>query len=151
MTTDLTSDDYQWEIGGLDLPGVPFDGVYAIGSPTPSASLQASSHGLGRMTHANRSVISLIVLFHLVLAISAASASEARTTRPMIVFDRIVEAGPGGVFCHGDRPCLADLFLISQLFSARRFECDLRQVPRLVDIDAACMNLAAFQRAAPQE
>jgi hypothetical protein len=39
MTTDLTSDDYQWEIGGLDLPGVPFDGVYAIGAPTPSDSI----------------------------------------------------------------------------------------------------------------
>ena len=34
MTADLTSDDYEWEIGGLDLPGAPFKGVYAIGSPT---------------------------------------------------------------------------------------------------------------------
>ena len=69
----------------------------------------------------------------------------------LLAFDRIVEAGPGGVFCHGDKPCLADLFLIPQLFNARRFECDLRRVPRLVDIDAACMDLPAFQQAAPQE
>jgi len=34
MTANLTSDDYQWEIGGLDLPGMPYEGVYAIGSPT---------------------------------------------------------------------------------------------------------------------
>ena len=69
----------------------------------------------------------------------------------LLAFDRIVETGPGGVFCHGDKPCLADLFLIPQLFNARRFDCDLRRVPRLVDIDAACMDLPAFQRAAPQE
>ena len=40
MTADLASDDYEWEIGALDVPGVPFKGVYAIGSPTraqPSA------------------------------------------------------------------------------------------------------------------
>ena len=33
MTSDLASTNYQWEIGGLDVPGVPFKGVYAIGSP----------------------------------------------------------------------------------------------------------------------
>jgi len=39
MTTDLTSDDYQWEIGDLDLPGAPYKGLYAIGSPTASDSI----------------------------------------------------------------------------------------------------------------
>ena len=34
MTADLTSDDYEWEIGAFDLPGVPFKGSYLIGSPT---------------------------------------------------------------------------------------------------------------------
>jgi hypothetical protein len=34
MTADLTSNDYEWEIGGIDLPGAPFKGVYAIESPT---------------------------------------------------------------------------------------------------------------------
>jgi hypothetical protein len=39
MTVDLTSDDYEWEIGSFDLRGVPFKGSYLIGSPTrrPSA------------------------------------------------------------------------------------------------------------------
>jgi hypothetical protein len=34
MTSDLTSDDYEWEIGAIDLPSARFKGVYAIGSPT---------------------------------------------------------------------------------------------------------------------
>lgn len=39
MTANLTSNDYQWEIGGLDIPGAPFQGLYAIGAPTPSGSV----------------------------------------------------------------------------------------------------------------
>lgn len=39
MTADLTSDDYQWEIEKLDLPVVPFKGVYVIGSPTRTQPL----------------------------------------------------------------------------------------------------------------
>ena len=34
MTKDLTSDDYEWEIGEIDLPGQPLNGSYLIGSPT---------------------------------------------------------------------------------------------------------------------
>jgi len=53
----------------------------------------------------------------------------------LLAFSRILEAGPSGAFCHGDNPSLADLFLVPQLFNARRFECDLRRVPRLIDIE----------------
>ena len=70
--------------------------------------------------------------------------------RGLFAFDQIVGKGPSGRFCHGDRPGLADLFLVPQLFNARRFECDLQHVPRLLDIDAACMELPAFRQAAPQ-
>jgi len=38
MTEGLTSADYEWDIGALDLPGAPFEGVYVIGSPTRSSS-----------------------------------------------------------------------------------------------------------------
>jgi len=64
-------------------------------------------------------------------------------------FARIVEAGPRGRFCHGDAPGMADLCLVPQLFNARRFGCYLSPLARLVEIDAACMALPAFQRAAP--
>ena len=53
-------------------------------------------------------------------------------------------------FCFGEQPTMADACLIPQLYNARRFKCDLSGVPRLVAIDAACLALPAFARAAPE-
>ncbi len=46
-----------------------------------------------------------------------------------------------GVYCHGDRPTLADLYLVPQLYNARRFECDLSACPTIERIDIACGEL----------
>ncbi len=54
-----------------------------------------------------------------------------------------------GRFCHGDTPTMADLVLVPQLFNARRMDCDLAHVPTVVRIGDTCMELDAFQRAAP--
>jgi maleylacetoacetate isomerase len=70
--------------------------------------------------------------------------------RGLQAFSKILEKMGEGLYCHGDRPGLADVFLVPQLFNARRFECDLRAFPRLVEIDARCMELEAFQKAAPE-
>lgn len=56
-----------------------------------------------------------------------------------------------GRFCHGDSPTLADICLVPQVFNARRFAVDLQAFPRIVAIDAACRELAAFQAAAPEK
>ncbi len=53
-------------------------------------------------------------------------------------------------FCFGDTPSLADVFLVPQLYNARRFGCDLSGYPALVKIDAACRALPAFANAAPE-
>jgi maleylacetoacetate isomerase len=55
-----------------------------------------------------------------------------------------------GRFCHGDRPTMADVCLVPQVSNARRFAVDLAPYPRIVGIDAACRELAAFQGAAPE-
>lgn len=54
-----------------------------------------------------------------------------------------------GVFCHGDTPTLADCCLIPQLFNARRLDTALEAFPHIRRIEAACLALEAFQRAAP--
>ncbi len=54
-----------------------------------------------------------------------------------------------GAFCFGDTPTLADVYLIPQVESARRFEVDLTPFPNIIAIDQACAELAAFRRAAP--
>lgn len=56
-----------------------------------------------------------------------------------------------GVFCHGDRPGLADICLVPQVFNARRYDLDLSPYPTLTRIFAACMALPAFDRAQPDK
>jgi maleylacetoacetate isomerase len=57
---------------------------------------------------------------------------------------------PAGRFCHGDAPGMADACLVPQVANARRYAMDLAPYPRIVAIDAACRELPAFERAAPE-
>lgn len=54
-----------------------------------------------------------------------------------------------GRYCAGDTPTMADCCLVPQLFAARRFGMDLAPFPTLLAIEAACLELAAFQNAHP--
>jgi maleylpyruvate isomerase len=54
-----------------------------------------------------------------------------------------------GRFSHGDTPTLADCYLIPQVESARRFKVDLSRWPLIMGVEKACMELEAFQKAAP--
>lgn len=52
-------------------------------------------------------------------------------------------------FSFGSAPGLADVYLIPQIDSARRFKVDLGRWPLIMEVDANCGALDAFQRAAP--
>lgn len=52
-------------------------------------------------------------------------------------------------FIFGDIPGIAEICLVPQLFNARRFEIDLTAFPRLLAIEEKCLELSAFQKAAP--
>lgn len=54
-----------------------------------------------------------------------------------------------GDFCFGHSPTLADVYLVPQIESARRFNVDLQRWPRLLDVDRACSGLGAFAKAVP--
>lgn len=54
-----------------------------------------------------------------------------------------------GSFCFGKAPGLADVYLIPQVESARRFGVDLAHWPLICAVDAACSALPAFAQAAP--
>ena len=53
-------------------------------------------------------------------------------------------------FLFGDAPGLAEIALVPQVANAARFETDLSAFPRLVELDAVCRSLEAFQKAAPE-
>lgn len=61
--------------------------------------------------------------------------------------DRLL-AGNDGPFAFGSTPTLADIVIVPQLGNARRFNVDLRW-PRLLEIEAACLELDAFRSAPP--
>jgi maleylpyruvate isomerase len=54
-----------------------------------------------------------------------------------------------GRFSFGDTPTLADVYLVPQVESARRFNVDLTKWPHIMAVEKACMELEAFQKAAP--
>jgi len=55
-----------------------------------------------------------------------------------------------GVFMHGDSPTMADCVLVPQYYNAVRFDVDMKRFPTINRIYAACMELDAFVRAAPE-
>jgi maleylpyruvate isomerase len=68
----------------------------------------------------------------------------------LAALEALVARAPGrGDFCWGDRPGLADLCLVPQLANARRHDADLDGVPTLLAIEANCLELPAFAKAAP--
>ena len=56
-----------------------------------------------------------------------------------------------GDYCFGNQPGLADVYLVPQVERARRFKVDMSRWPLISAVDAACMKLPAFERAAPMK
>jgi len=54
-----------------------------------------------------------------------------------------------GDFCFGSAPTLADVYLVPQVESARRFKVDMARWPRVQAVDLACGQWEAFRKAAP--
>lgn len=64
-------------------------------------------------------------------------------------FEALEAMAGDGPFLGGEAPGIADACLVPQIYNARRFDVPLEEFPRLVEIDANCMALEAFQRAHP--
>jgi maleylacetoacetate isomerase len=61
--------------------------------------------------------------------------------------EQLIEAGP---YCCGDAVTIADVCLVPQLYNARRLKVPLDKFPKILSVDAACLQLAAFDRARPE-
>lgn len=61
--------------------------------------------------------------------------------------EALIEPGP---YTCGAQLTLADLCLVPQLFNARRLKVPLDGFPKIVAADAACLKLAAFDKARPE-
>lgn len=70
-------------------------------------------------------------------------------TEGFTAFEQLV-GRTAGVYCFGDTPSMADVYLVPQVWNARRFNVPLEEFPNIVRIDAACNELEAFINAAPE-
>jgi maleylacetoacetate isomerase len=59
--------------------------------------------------------------------------------------------GVTGRFAFGDTLTAADLFLVPQLYNARRFGVDLAPYPRVVAAEQAALETEAAQAASPEQ
>ena len=70
-------------------------------------------------------------------------------SRGLEAFSKVADQ-VAGTFCFGDSVTAADIFLIPQVYNARRFNVDMEGAfPALARIDETCRALPAFQKADP--
>lgn len=55
-----------------------------------------------------------------------------------------------GPFCFGKHLTMADIFLVSQVYNANRFNVDLSAFPRICSVNDHCLSLSAFRDASPE-
>lgn len=65
--------------------------------------------------------------------------------------EKLLDHPATGRFCHGDRPTMADLCLVPQVYNAKRWETDIESFSRINAIVAECARLPAFEAAYPRE
>jgi len=65
-------------------------------------------------------------------------------------FESHLKDSSNGSFCFADKPGMADILLIPQVYNAKRFKVDMSQYPLIESINANCLTLPAFIEAMPE-
>lgn len=95
----------------------------------------------------------LRVLKYLKAELGADDAAAAKWTANWITAAFAVlepqAAQSAGRFCFGDTPGLAEIYLMPQIYTARRVGVDMTSYPKLSAVEQACAALEPFQKAHP--
>ena len=117
--------------------------------PALRAKVRAAAQVIACDTHPVQNLKVLARLRALGHEEAVVSAWAARTIEDGFeAFDALI-ADHASRYCFGDTVTLADVVLVPQLVNARRFGAELRW-PRLLAVEAACLELDAFRRAMPE-
>lgn len=117
--------------------------------PMARARVRAFALAIAADTHPLQNLKILRRLMAVGLTEQAANAWAGEANSDGLGACEALLASAAGPFCFGDAPGLADICLIPQLASGRRFGVDVSQYPRLLSREAACLALAAFADADP--
>lgn len=118
-------------------------------APAARAQVNALAHAVAVDTHP---VCNLRVARH--------AASFGATTEGWMVHfiglglegvEGLLAQGAPGRFCHGDRPGLADICLVPQVYNAHRWGVDMTNFPTVARIAAEASALPAFSAAHPEK
>ena len=82
------------------------------------------------------------------LGVDAQQFARERNVRGLAALEAAA-GGTVGTFLVGETPSLADVYLIPQLYAARRFAVDLAPYPTLLRVEATCAALPGFAAAHP--
>lgn len=112
--------------------------------------LRARARMLAEISNAGIQPMHNLVVLKRLKAQGVDEQAWARTfvTEGLTAFAR-ASADVAGKFCVGDTPTVADVCLVPQLLSARRFQIDLTGFERLLGIEAHCLAHPAFNAAMP--
>ncbi|KAE9629013.1 maleylacetoacetate isomerase [Parasedimentitalea maritima] len=75
-----------------------------------------------------------------------------RFIRPGLqAFEELLGAYQQAPFCTNNTPGLADICLIPQIYNARRWDVEIYDLPRILQVEAACAEHPAFSAAHPDQ
>jgi maleylacetoacetate isomerase len=121
--------------------------------PAGRARVRALALAIGADIHA---VCNTGAVGHVVVLTNGGDAVRSAWMQKFIgeglaAFEKLLDHPATGRFCHGDRPTMADLCLVPQVYNANRWQADISALARVNAIVAACSELPAFQSAYPVE
>jgi maleylacetoacetate isomerase len=75
---------------------------------------------------------------------------QAHFPRGLAAFEEMLGSPATGLFCHGNRPGLADICLVPALYNARRWNVDLEPYPRIRNIEGRLEAVPSFRTTHPE-
>ncbi len=128
-----------------------YDGDFLPSDAAGKARVRALSHVIAMETHP---VCNPYLVNHVLKLADGDDAMRVEWMKTFIrkglsAFEKLLEHKSTGDYCHGDKPGLADVCLVPQVYNANRWGADISDMPKLLKIADRCEALPAFAAAHP--